>query len=195
VVTRRRLPGDPKDFQSRYIEAAMDGMIVACLYAANGNPHPGPKFDYKLAWLKRLNLHAASLRKSGAPVVIAGDFNVVPTPLDICPTKSWDKDAQVQPEGRALFASLLKQGWTDAIRDRHQDGPAIYILVVLAQPVRAGRRPPHRSPSSRPTLPTASSGQVSTARSEVPQTSPRARHGRRQDHPILPDGIWAGLFR
>jgi exodeoxyribonuclease-3 len=123
VVTRRALPGDAKDDQSRYIEAAVNGVIVACIYAPNGNPQPGPKFDYKLAWLKRLNVHAAKLRKSGAPAVIAGDFNVVPTPADIYPTKSWDKDALVQPEGRAAFAALLKKGWTDALRECHPDEP------------------------------------------------------------------------
>jgi exodeoxyribonuclease-3 len=123
VVTRRRLPGDAHDDQSRYIEAAVDGLLVACVYAPNGNPQPGPKFDYKLAWLKRLNAHAAKLLKSGAPTVIAGDFNVVPTPFDIYPTKSWDKDALVQPEGRAAFARLLKKGWTDALREIHPDEP------------------------------------------------------------------------
>lgn len=121
VVTRRALPGDAKDTQSRYIEAAVNGLIVGCLYAPNGNPQPGPKFDYKLAWLKRLNRHAAKLLKSGLPVILAGDFNVVPTPDDIYPTKSWDRDALVQPEARALFAKLLKQGWTDALRAVHPD--------------------------------------------------------------------------
>jgi exodeoxyribonuclease-3 len=123
VVTRRSLPGDARDNQSRYIEAAIGGVLVACVYAPNGNPQPGPKFDYKLAWLKRLNTHAGKLLKSGAPAVIAGDFNVVPTPNDIYPTKSWDKDALVQPEGRAAFAKLLKQGWADALRERHPDEP------------------------------------------------------------------------
>ncbi len=119
LVTRRRLPGDRKDEQSRYIEAVVNGVVVACLYAPNGNPRPGPKFDYKLAWLKRLNRHANSLRKTGAPIVLAGDFNIVPTPFDIYPTKSWDKDALVQPEGRKLFADLLAKGWTDALRKMH----------------------------------------------------------------------------
>src|SRR5690349_8951932 len=85
VVIRTRLPGDPKDVQARYIEAAVRGVVIACVYAPNGNPQPGPKFDYKLAWLGRLRKHAATLLKSGAPVVIAGDFNVAPTPLDIYP--------------------------------------------------------------------------------------------------------------
>lgn len=121
VVTRRKLPGDAKDVQSRYLEAVIDGIIVVCLYAPNGNPRPGPKFDYKLAWLRRLNRHAVTLRKTGAPVVLAGDFNVVPTADDIYPTKSWDKDALVQPEARRLFAALLAKGWTDALREMYPD--------------------------------------------------------------------------
>jgi exodeoxyribonuclease-3 len=121
IVTRRKLPGDAKDAQSRYLETVIDGIIIVCLYASNGNPHPGPKFDYKLAWLRRLNRHAATLRKTGAPIVLAGDFNVVPTPDDIYPTKSWDKDALVQPEARKLFAALLAKGWTDALRKTHPD--------------------------------------------------------------------------
>ena len=119
VVTRRSLPGDPKDFQARYMEAAVKGIVIACVYAPNGNPQPGPKFDYKLAWLARLRRHAASLLKSGAPVVIAGDFNVAPTAIDIYPTRSWDKDALVQPESRSAYAKLLRQGWTDAFRAQH----------------------------------------------------------------------------
>lgn len=121
LVTRRKLPGDAADMQSRYLEAVINGIVVVCVYAPNGNPQPGPKFDYKLAWLKRLNLHAATLRKTGAPIVIAGDFNVVPTADDIYPTKSWVKDALVQPEARKLFAVLLGKGWTDALRKVHPD--------------------------------------------------------------------------
>jgi exodeoxyribonuclease III len=121
IVTRTALPGDPKDRQSRYIEAAVSGVIVACVYAPNGNPQPGPKFKYKLAWMKRLHKHAGDLLKSSVPVVIAGDFNVAPTMLDIYPTKSWDKDALIQPESRKAFARLLGQGWTDSIRAVHPD--------------------------------------------------------------------------
>jgi exodeoxyribonuclease III len=121
VVTRTRLPGDQHDAQSRYIEAAIGGLLIGCLYAPNGNPQPGPKFDYKLAWMKRLNKHAGTLLKSGAPVVLAGDFNVAPTPLDIYPTTSWNKDALVQPQPRKAYASLLKQGWTDSLRTMHPD--------------------------------------------------------------------------
>jgi exodeoxyribonuclease III len=116
---RSRLPGDRADTQARYLEAAVHGVIVGCLYAPNGNPQPGPKFDYKLAWLERLIAHAADLYASGVPVVLAGDYNVVPTDADIYPTTSYDDDALVQPQSRAAFSHLLRQGWTDAIRARH----------------------------------------------------------------------------
>ena len=119
VEVRRGLPGDAGDAQARYLEAAVDGILVGCLYAPNGNPQPGPKFDYKLAWLDRFITHAATLHASGAPVVLAGDYNVVPTDFDIYPTTSYDDDALVQPESRARFERLLQQGWTDAIRTRH----------------------------------------------------------------------------
>ncbi|MBB5048813.1 exodeoxyribonuclease-3 [Rhodopseudomonas rhenobacensis] len=121
IVTQRRLPGDRKDVQSRYIEAAIDGILVGCLYLPNGNPQPGPKFDYKLAWFKRLNAHARKLLQQDIPIVLAGDFNVAPTELDIYPTKSWNDDALVQPASRAAFAKLVKQGWTDALRELHPD--------------------------------------------------------------------------
>ncbi|GAA0636705.1 exodeoxyribonuclease III [Brevundimonas lenta] len=123
IVTRRGLPGDPRDAQSRYLEAAVDGVLVACLYLPNGNPQPGPKFDYKLAWMERLNAHAAGLLATGAPVVLAGDYNVVPTEADIYNSRSWKKDALLQPESRAAFARLLEQGWTDALRERFPQDP------------------------------------------------------------------------
>jgi exodeoxyribonuclease-3 len=123
VLTRTELPGDPADTQARYIEAAVNGVLVACLYLPNGNPQPGPKFAYKLAWFDRLIRHAAELREAAIPVVLAGDYNVVPTDLDIYPTKSWDHDALVQPASRAAFRRLTAQGWTDAIRARHPDAP------------------------------------------------------------------------
>ncbi len=123
VVTRTALPRDPDDTQSRYIEAAVNGVLVATLYAPNGNPQPGPKFKYKLAWMKRLLGHAAELSTVDAPVVLAGDFNVVPTDADIYPTKSYAKNALVQPGPRALFRRLLDQGWVDAIRTKHPDAP------------------------------------------------------------------------
>ena len=121
VLTRNALPGDECDAQSRYIEAAVQGLLIACIYAPNGNPQPGPKFDYKLAWLERLRRHATQLRKSGAPVVLAGDFNVAPTAFDIYPTRSWDNDALIQPESRAAFRRLVGRSWTDAIRKLHTD--------------------------------------------------------------------------
>ncbi len=116
VITRVELPGDPSDTQSRYIEAAVNGILIASLYAPNGNPQPGPKFDYKLAWHARLNLHAAELFETGLPVVLAGDYNVVPEPRDIYPTRSYDDNALVQPESRAELQRLLDQGWLDALR-------------------------------------------------------------------------------
>ena len=123
IVTRRDLPGDASDGQCRYLEVAVNGVLVASIYAPNGKPQPAPKFDYKLAWLKRLSAHAAELYATGAPVVLAGDFNVVPTDLDIYPTKSWDRDALLQPESRAAYQRLLSQGWTDAIRALHPKEP------------------------------------------------------------------------
>ena len=123
VVTRTTLPGDPDDTQSRYVEAAVSGVLMATLYAPNGNPQPGPKFNYKLAWMQRLLAHAAELYTLDAPVVLAGDFNVVPTDADIYPTRSYAKNALVQPEPRALFRRLLDQGWVDAIRKLHPEAP------------------------------------------------------------------------
>ncbi len=119
VVTRRRLPGDPGDTQARYIEAAVQGVLIGAIYSPNGNPQPGPKFDYKLSWMERLIAHAGELLATGAPIVLAGDYNVAPTELDIYPTQSWAKDALVQPQSRAAFRRLIEQGWTDAIRALH----------------------------------------------------------------------------
>jgi exodeoxyribonuclease-3 len=121
IVIRTSLPGDPSDTASRYIEAAVDGLLIACLYLPNGNPQPGPRFEQKLAWFDRLIAHARTLKKSGAPVVLLGDFNVVPTEADIYETTSYDADALVQPESRAAYRRLLKQGWTDCIRHLHPD--------------------------------------------------------------------------
>jgi exodeoxyribonuclease III len=123
ILVRDELPGDPSDTQSRYLEAAVDGVLIACIYLPNGNPQPGPKFDYKLAWFDRLIAHAAELHGAGVPAVLAGDYNVVPTDLDIYPTKSWANDALLQPESRAAFRRLLDQGWTDAIRTLHPSAP------------------------------------------------------------------------
>ncbi len=123
VVTRRRLPDGDGDAEARYIEAAVEGVLVACLYLPNGNPQPGPRFAAKLRWFERLIAHAAVLRASGAPVVLAGDYNVVPGAADIYPTRSWDRDALLHPASRALFGRLLAQGWTDALRRVHPTGP------------------------------------------------------------------------
>jgi exodeoxyribonuclease III len=123
VLTRTSLPGNSEDHQARYIEAAVQGVLITSIYLPNGNPQPGPKFDYKLAWFERLIAHAAELMASGAPVVLAGDYNVVPTPQDIYPTRSLDNNALIQPESRQAFARLLAQGWTDAMRKLHPDGP------------------------------------------------------------------------
>lgn len=121
VLTRDALPGDPDDSQARYIEAAVEGILIASLYAPNGNPQPGPKFDYKLAWSERLIAHAAELFATGLPVILAGDYNIVPEPRDIYPSKSYCRNALVQPESRAVFKRLLEQGWVDAIRKVYPD--------------------------------------------------------------------------
>ena len=123
IVTRSELPGDRGDKQARYIEAAVNGVLIASLYAPNGNPQPGPKFKYKLAWMDRLAAHAADLYAAGVPVVLAGDYNVVPTDRDIYPKNSYAKDALLQPEARVRFAHLLDQGWRDAMRSLNPDTP------------------------------------------------------------------------
>lgn len=115
VLTRVGLPGDPGDAQARYVEAAVDGVLIASIYLPNGNPWPGPKFDYKLAWFARLIDHAAELRRLDVPAVLAGDFNVVPTDADIYSTRSWARNALLQPQARAAYAALLAGGWTDAL--------------------------------------------------------------------------------
>jgi exodeoxyribonuclease III len=123
VLTRSGLPGDAEDRQARYIEAAVNGVLIASIYLPNGNPQPGPKFRYKLTWFERLITHAAGLIAAGVPVVLAGDYNVVPTPEDIYVTKSLDGNALIQPESRAAFRRLLEQGWTDALRKLQPEGP------------------------------------------------------------------------
>ena len=145
IVTRDALPGDPADSQSRYIEAAVNGVLVTSLYAPNGNPQPGPKFAYKLAWMKRLLKHAAELYEADVPVVLAGDFNVVPTERDIYPTSSYKKNALVQPEPRALFRRLLDQGWIDAMRSTHPNEPMYTFWDYLRNrwPRDAGLRLDH----------------------------------------------------
>ncbi len=121
VETRRGLPGDPDPAQSRYIEAAVNGIIVGGLYLPNGNPRPGPKFDYKLAWFERFAAHAANLLKSKVPIVLAGDYNVMPAEIDVYKPERWVDDALFAPEVRAAFADLVAQGWTDALRTLYPD--------------------------------------------------------------------------
>jgi len=127
METRRGLPGDPDDTHSRYIEAAVEGVLIGCLYMPNGNPAPGPKFDYKLRWFDRLATHAAELLAIGMPVVLAGDFNVMPTELDVYKPERWVDDALFRPEVRKAFHGLLAQGWTDAVRALHP-GERIYTF-------------------------------------------------------------------
>jgi exodeoxyribonuclease-3 len=116
---RRALPGDEEDLHSRYIEAIVNGMLVACLYLPNGNPAPGPKLEYKMKWFERLTIHAAELMEFGVPVVMAGDYNVMPTELDVYKPERWVDDALFRPEVRAAFKTLVDQGWTDALRKLH----------------------------------------------------------------------------
>jgi len=127
VENRRGLPGDPDDIHSRYIEATIDGLLVACLYLPNGNPAPGPKFDYKLRWFERFAAHAQGLLSSTEPVVLAGDYNVIPTELDVYKPERWVKDALFLPEVREAFARLVAAGWTDALRKLHP-GERIYTF-------------------------------------------------------------------
>jgi len=120
IETSRGLPGDPDDIHSRYIEAAVDGVLVASIYLPNGNPAPGPKFDYKLRWFDRLISHAAELLTLDKPVVLAGDYNVMPTDLDVYAPERWRDDALFRPEIRAAFHRLTAQGWLDALRTLHR---------------------------------------------------------------------------
>ena len=119
--TRRGLPGDPDDSHSRYIEAAIQGVLVGCLYLPNGNPWPGPKFDYKLAWMDQLAAHARSLLDAQVPAVLLGDYKVIPTDEDAYKPERWKKDALFSPQAKAKFAKLVGQGWTDAIRALHPE--------------------------------------------------------------------------
>jgi exodeoxyribonuclease III len=134
--TRRGLPGDLDDAHSRYIEAAVDGVLIGCLYLPNGNPAPGPKFDYKLRWFERLARHARELLTAGMPVVLAGDFNVMPTDLDVYKPERWVDDALFRPEVREAFHRLLGQGWTDALRALHP-GERIYTFWDYLRNARA----------------------------------------------------------
>ena len=127
IETRRGLAGDPEDLHSRYLEAAIRGLIVGCLYLPNGNPAPGPKFDYKLRWFERFTARAAELMAHKVPAVLAGDYNVMPTDLDVYKPERWVDDALFRPEVRAAYARLLEQGWTDSLRSLHP-GERIYTF-------------------------------------------------------------------
>ncbi|MGN7818981.1 exodeoxyribonuclease III [Chitinophaga sp. 22536] len=118
---RRTLPGDEEDVHSRYMEAAINGVLIGCLYLPNGNPAPGPKFDYKLSWFKRLTAHAQELLSQKTPVILTGDYNVMPTDLDVYKPERWVDDALFRPEIKSAFHALVAQGWTDAIRKLHPD--------------------------------------------------------------------------
>ena len=150
IVTRTELPGDPDDAQARYIEAAVNGVLITSLYAPNGNPQPGPKFNYKLAWMDRLAAHAADLFAAGVPVVLAGDFNVVPTDRDIYPTKSYD-------QGRAAAAGkprALSRTSRPGLERRDSHAPSrradVHLLELHAEPLAARRRAAHRSSAAEP---------------------------------------------
>ena len=127
IETRRGLAGDPSDTQSRYIEAAINGVLIGCLYVPNGNPWPGPKFDYKLRWFERLAVHARALLATGAPVALVGDYNVMPTDLDVYSPEKWLDNALFRPEAREAFRLLVAQGWTDAVRAL-QPGERVYTF-------------------------------------------------------------------
>lgn len=121
IETRRGMPGDPDDTHSRYIEAAVEGILIGCLYLPNGNPAPGPKFDYKLRWFERLTSYADELISHNIPVVLAGDYNVMPTDLDVYKPERWHDDALFRTEVKEAFHTLIEQGWTDALRELHPD--------------------------------------------------------------------------
>jgi exodeoxyribonuclease III len=127
VETRRGLPGDPEDLHSRYIEAAVGGLTIGCLYLPNGNPAPGPKFNYKLAWFERLQKYGKTLIASDAPFIMAGDYNVMPTDLDVYAPERWRDDALFRPEVRKAYAEFVKLGWQDALRHLYP-GERIYTF-------------------------------------------------------------------
>jgi exodeoxyribonuclease-3 len=153
---RRSLPGDPEDTHSRYMEAKVNEVRIGCLYLPNGNPAPGPKYDYKLGWFERLIAHASELIKSNEPVVLAGDFNVIPTELDVYQPERWLQDALFLPQVRKAYQELVSGGWTDALRELHPE-ERIYTFWEYTQNAyrrNAGIRIDHflLSPSIAPRL-------------------------------------------
>ena len=159
VETRRGLPGFEKDEHSRYLEAAVNGVLIGCLYLPNGNPQPGPKFDYKLAWFERFHKRAQELMDSGAPVILCGDYNVIPTERDVYKPERWVDDALFRPESRAAYQKLLDAGWHDALRETHPDETifTFYDYMRDAYGRNAGLRIDHLllSPKLVPHLKTA----------------------------------------
>jgi exodeoxyribonuclease-3 len=152
VEVGRGLPGDPDDEQSRYIEAAVNGILVACLYLPNGNPAPGPKFDYKLRWFERLHKRARELIDTGAPVVLCGDYNVMPTELDVYKPERWLDDALFRPETRASLPQAARPG-LDRMRCANPSGRShLHLLGLLPRRLRPQRRPAHRPPAAQPSL-------------------------------------------
>jgi len=145
VEIRRSLPGDAAEKQARYLEAAVNGVVIGCCYMPNGNPQPGPKFDYKLDWFRRFNAHAAALMASGHPSVLAGDYKVVPTDADIYATRSFLDNALLQPAPRAAYQALLDSGWTDALHRQSPDAPLYTFWSYLRNrwPRDAGLRIDH----------------------------------------------------
>lgn len=131
--TRRGLDGEDEDTQSRYIEAFVNGVVIGCLYLPNGNPFPGPKFDYKLRWIRRLTKHGKRLLGFGLPVALVGDFNIIPTGLDTYKPEKYEQNALFRPEARKLWRALLKQGWTDALRQLYPDQPVYTFWDYLRQ--------------------------------------------------------------
>jgi exodeoxyribonuclease-3 len=164
LEVRRVLPGNPDDLHSRYIEGQAGGVLVGCLYLPNGNPAPGPKFDYKLQWLKRFEQHAETLLALNSPVVLAGDYNVIPTEFDVFGPERWVDDALFRPESRDAFAGLLARGWTDALRSASR-GAHLHLLGLLSKSLRARSWAAHRSfCCSVPRLRRGSSALASIAR-------------------------------
>lgn len=178
ILIRKALPGDAADRDSRYIEAAVDGICIACLYLPNGNPAPGPRYDYKLRWFARLLAHTQGLLDLGIPAVLAGDFNVMPTDLDVYKPERWRKDALFRPEVREAYATLLAQGWTDTIRHLHPDESAYTFWKYWRQSFErdAGLRIDHilLSPDLAPAL-----------RSADVRRAPRGWEGTSDHTPVM----------
>lgn len=150
LESRRGLPGGDDDSHSRYLEAAVHGVLVGCLYLPNGNPQPGPKFDYKLAWFERLIEYAQGLQASDHPVVLAGDYNVVPTDMDIYNPRSWLKDALLQPESRACYQRLLEPGLDRFFAPPVSGGADLHVLGLFSPALAEKLRAAHRSPAAQP---------------------------------------------